>query len=77
MWERRKPSKVPAKVCEHSEPSWKMLMIRRFADPIKLFSTSLSDLKIRYFYFGNPISFVYFLLSFQVLLKHTDWSLVY
>ena len=28
-----------------------------------------SDLKMRYLYFGNPISFVYFLLSVQVLLN--------
>lgn len=73
IWERSKASKVPVKFCEHFEPKWKILMIRSFENPVKLFSTSpVSDLKIRYLYFGNPISFVYFLLSFQVLLKHAD-----
>lgn len=69
---------MPAKFCEHFEPRWKIVIIRRFENLAKLFSAfPVSDLKIRYLYFGNPISFVYFLLPFQVLLNRADWSLAY
>lgn len=49
-------------------------MMRKFENPAKLFSIfPVSDLKIRYLYFGKP-TFFNFLISLQILLKH---ALVY